>query len=275
MLDAVLKYTFMQNAILSAVLASIVCGIIGTVIVEKKLVMMAGGISHACFGGVGLGYLIGIEPIIGAMFTALLSAFGMAYTNHNVKTNEDTLAGMVWPLGMSLGILFVSLTPGYPPSLDSYLFGDILTVSKTDLWMTGILIVILFAFLIPFLQPLKTYLFDKEFARLNGIPTDLADYVLYVFIALSVTVLIRVVGIILVIALLTIPASIVRIFTFKFNRMMIYAALCGMVMCLGGLALSYLLNVPSGAVIVLLGALMYAASAVGSKIVTGLKKGRP
>lgn len=262
MLEAVMKYTFLQNAIISAFLASIVCGVIGTIIVEKRLVMMSGGISHASFGGVGFGYLVGIEPIIGALIAAVLSALGLAYVKHHVKSNTDTLAGIIWPLGMSLGILFVAVTPGYPPALDSYLFGDILTVSITDLWMTTTLNILILALIIPFFQTLKAYLFDKEFAKLNGIRSELADYILFVLIALSVVVLIRVVGIILVIALLTIPASIVRMFTFKFNRMMIYSALCGMVMCLGGLSLSYLLNIPSGAVIVLLGTSMYLLAAI-------------
>ncbi|HBN84200.1 MAG TPA: hypothetical protein DDZ89_10175, partial [Clostridiales bacterium] len=200
MLDAILKYTFLQNAILSALLASIVCGVIGTIIVEKRLVMMSGGISHASFGGVGFGYLVGIEPMIGALIAAVLSALGLAYVKHHVKSNTDTLAGIIWPLGMSLGILFVSITPGYPPALDSYLFGDILTVSKTDLWMTAILNLLILATIIPFSQTLKAYLFDREFAKLNGIRSEIADYVLYILIALSVVVLIRVVGIILVIA---------------------------------------------------------------------------
>ena len=117
MLDAILKYTFLQNAIISAFLASIVCGVIGTIIVEKRLVMMSGGISHASFGGVGFGYLVGIEPMIGALIAAVLSALGLAYVKHRVKSNTDTLAGIIWPLGMSLGILFVALTPGYPPAM--------------------------------------------------------------------------------------------------------------------------------------------------------------
>lgn len=272
MLDAILKYTFLQNAILSALLASIVCGVIGTIIVEKRLVMMSGGISHASFGGVGFGYLVGIEPMIGALIAAVLSALGLAYVKHHVKSNTDTLAGIIWPLGMSLGILFVSITPGYPPALDSYLFGDILTVSKTDLWMTAILNLLILATIIPFFQTLKAYLFDREFAKLNGIRSEIADYVLYILIALSVVVLIRVVGIILVIALLTIPASIVRMFTFQFNRMMFYSAICGMVMCLGGLTLSYLLNVPSGAVIVLLGTSMYLSAAVAKRAGEKIKR---
>lgn len=266
MLDALIKYEFLRNAVISAFLCSIVCGVIGTIIVEKKLVMMSGGISHASFGGVGLGYLFNIEPIIGALIAAIFSSLGLAYVRHKVKTNTDTLAGIVWPLGMSLGILFISLSKGYPPDLTSYLFGDILTVTKVDILMIVILNIIILGTIIPFFQIFKAYLFDREFSRLNGINAKSMDYVLYLLIGLSVVVMIRVVGIILVIALLTIPAAIVKMFTFDFKRIMIYSALCGMLMCLSGLFVSYTLNIPSGAVIVLLGGIMYfVSSCVGKK----------
>ncbi len=266
MLEAVVKYAFLRNAVISAFLASIVCGVVGTVIVEKKLVMMSGGISHASFGGVGLGYLLGFEPMLGALLTAVLSALGLAYVKHNVKTGADTLAGIIWPLGMSAGILFIYVSPGYPPDLTSYLFGDILTVTSVDLFMIGILNLIVLAVVISYFQLLKAYLFDKEFGILNGINAKVADYILYLFIGLSVVVLIRVVGIILVMALLTIPSAVAKMFTFKFHRIMIFSALFGMIICIGGLSISYVLNIPSGSVIVLAGGFLYIVAAFLKKI---------
>lgn len=130
MIDAILKYTFLQNAIISAVLASIICGIIGTIIVEKKLVMMSGGIAHSAFGGIGMGYFLNIEPIIGALIFAIISSFGIVTIKEKSELNADTIIGMFWTLGMALGIIFISITSGYPPDISSYLFGDILTASK-------------------------------------------------------------------------------------------------------------------------------------------------
>ena len=131
MIDAILKYTFLQHAIIGAILASIICGIIGTIIVEKKLVMMSGGIAHTAFGGVGMGYFLKIEPIIGALIFAIISSFGIVGIKRKSRVNTDTIIGMFWSLGMALGIIFISLTPGYPPDISSYLFGPRFYVSTS------------------------------------------------------------------------------------------------------------------------------------------------
>lgn len=130
-----LEYQFMQNAFIAAILVSIACGVVGTYIVIKRIVSLSGGISHAAFGGIGLGYFLGINPVITAIPFSIISAFLMGVITRNVKISEDTAIGILWSVGMSLGVIFISLTPGYASDLFSYLFGNILTVTRTDLWM--------------------------------------------------------------------------------------------------------------------------------------------
>eukprot|EP00831_Metopus_contortus_P052818 TRINITY_DN4435_c0_g1_i4.p1 TRINITY_DN4435_c0_g1~~TRINITY_DN4435_c0_g1_i4.p1 ORF type:complete len:488 (-),score=62.08 TRINITY_DN4435_c0_g1_i4:39-1502(-) len=159
LIETILKYTFLQHAIISSILASIMCGIIGTIIVEKKLVMMSGGIAHTAFGGVGMGYFLKIEPIIGAFIFAVISSFGIVGIKKKSKINTDAVIGMFWSLGMALGIVFISITPGYPPDISSYLFGDILTVTKLDIYMMIALNFIVVFLLIAFFHQIKAYLF--------------------------------------------------------------------------------------------------------------------
>jgi zinc transport system permease protein len=254
-----LQYQFMKNALASAVLASILCGIIGTIIVEKKLVSMSGGIAHTTYGGIGLGFLLGIEPLIGGIGFALAAAFGISYIQRKTTTGSDTLVGMFWAVGMGLGVVFVAMTPGYPPDMTTYLFGDILTVSSG---FVGIMIgwtlwtVLFTAALYPYL---KAYLFDEEHAQILGFQTRNLEYLLYAMIALSIVFLIKVVGIVLAIALLTIPPATAKNFSFDLKKIMIYSILIGCMTSIGGMLLSYMYNIPSGATIILLSIVLYVA----------------
>ncbi len=252
MIEALLKYTFLQHAFITAILASVVCGIIGTIVVEKKLVMMSGGIAHTAFGGIGLGYCIGIEPIVGALFFAGGSSFAVAAIKRNTNTNPDTLIGILWSMGMAAGILFISLTPGYPPDMSSYLFGDILTVSVFDIYTITVLVSFIVFIMIAFYNYWKSFLFDEEFSFVIGLKTAFMEYFMFLLIALTVVVLIRVVGIILVISLLTAPPAIAKFFTFDLKKMMALSILIGMIFSISGLWLSYYFNIPSGAMIILL-----------------------
>ena len=164
MIEALFKYQFLQNALFSGILASIVCGMIGVVIVEKKLVMMSGGIAHTAYGGVGLGYLAGFEPIIGAFLFSICAALGIGYIKRKGGARSDVIIGLFWSLGMALGILFIALLPGYPPDVSSYLFGSILSVTKTDLYLMRILTLIVTLVIITLYHNWKAYLFDEEFA---------------------------------------------------------------------------------------------------------------
>jgi len=257
MIQAIFEYQFMQNAIIAGILASIVCGIIGVMIVEKKLVMMSGGIAHTAYGGVGLGYLLNFPPILGAFFFAIAAAFGIGFIKRKGGTRSDVIISMFWSLGMALGILFIALRPGYPPDLSSYLFGNILSVTRADLWLMLILAFLVIAVVTIFYQDWKNYLFDEEFAFVMGKPTGFMEYLLLLLVALTVVVLIRVVGIILVISLLAAPAAIAEMITHRFEQRMGYAIMFGFITTLGGLTISYYWNVASGASIVLLSAAIY------------------
>lgn len=257
MIEAIFKYTFMQNALIAAILASIVCGIIGTVIVEKRLVSMSGGIAHASFGGIGLGYLLGIEPIFGGLAFALFASLSIPAIARNTSARSDTLIGIFWSAGMALGIFFISLMPGYPPDMTSYLFGDILTVSKSYLYIMAFMTVVLILIFGSMFTHWQAYLFDEEFTSIIGVKTHWLEKWLYGMIALSIVVLIKVVGIILVIALFTIPAASAKLFSIDLKKVIIRSIGFGMFYSLVGLYISYRFNIASGASIILFASISY------------------
>ena len=262
MLKALVQYNYLQNAVISAILASIACGIIGTIVIEKRLVMMSGGIAHTAFGGIGLGYWLGIEPIIGALFFSIAAALGIATIKRKTNVNPDIPIGLFWSAGMALGILFIYLAPGYPPDMSSYLFGDILTVSRGNLILILALDILVVATVVSLFQAFKAYIFDEEFSTVIGMHTLIIEYILFILIALAVVVLIHVVGIILIMALLTAPPAIARFITHDLKRVMIYAVILSIIFCLSGLWISYTLNISSGAAIVLLTSATYGLVSV-------------
>lgn len=257
MIKALFEYQFIQNALIASILASVVCGIVGVIVIEKKLVMMSGGIAHTSYGGVGLGYLMGFEPIIGAFIFSVLAAIGVGYIKRRGSTSTDVIIGIFWSLGMALGILFIALMPGYPPDLSSYLFGSILSVTKFDLSLIAILTCIVTLVIVVFYNYWKSYLFDEEFASIIGVKTAFLEYLLLVLIAMTVVVLIRVVGIILVLTLITTPAATAGMLTSNLEKRMIFSILLGGFYCIAGLWISYTLDIASGAAIVILSALCY------------------
>lgn len=265
MIQDFLSYQFLQNAFFASLLASIACGIIGVIIVEKKLVMMSGGISHTSFGGIGLGYLLGIEPLIGGLIFSMLAAVGVIKIKNQTKTSEDTLLGMMWAAGMALGIIFISIRSGYPPDMTSYLFGDILTVSKSDLMVMLLLNVFLVGIIFLFFEYWKAYLFDEELLQVLEFKVERFELVLYLLIAISIVVLIKAVGIILVIAMLTIPASIAKMFVKDLKKLIIFATILGLFHFLLGLMISYYINISSGATIILISTASYGLFTVIKK----------
>ncbi len=267
MIKAIFTYTFLQNAVLGALLTSIVCGLIGTIIVEKKLVMMSGGIAHTSFGGIGLGYYLDIEPIFGALFFSVLASMGIASIKRNSRTGSDTLIGIFWAIGMALGILFISLTPGYPPDISSYLFGDILTITTLDLQVMLAATILICIVIVGLFNYWKAYLFDEEFLEVLGVNTKFLEYFLFILIGLTIVILIRLVGIILVIAMLTAPPATARLFTNDLKKLMFYASLLGIFFSMTGLWFSYNLNISSGAAIILLAGLSYFLSYFIKKLV--------
>lgn len=250
-MPGILQYEFMQNALIAGLLAAIACGVIGVYVVVKRVVFISGGIAHASFGGIGLGYLLGINPVLGAMLFAIASALGMGLMTKRTKLSEDTAIGILWAMGMALGIIFIGLAPGYAPDLFSYLFGGILTVPTFDLILMLVLDVVIVAIVLLFYKEFLLLSFDEEFSTVAGVPTQRLYLLLLCLIALTVVVLIRVVGIILVIALLTIPAALARQFTHSLQKMILLSILAGAVFTFSGLWLSYLLDLASGATIIL------------------------
>jgi zinc transport system permease protein len=264
LMDTILQYEFGQNALLAAIFASISCGIIGTYIVAKRIVFISGGITHASFGGIGIGYYLGINPIIGAMVFGVISALGMEFFTKKVDMREDSAIAMLWALGMAVGIIFVYLTPGYAPNLLSYLFGNILMVSYYDLLMMFLLTVAISVFFIFSLKMILFVSFDEEFARINNAPVKVFNMVLMGLVALTIVFNIKVVGIILVMSLLTIPQAIANIFTRTFAMMMVLSVVFAFIGSVSGLILSYKLDIPSGAAIIFSLILLFLIIKTGS-----------
>jgi zinc transport system permease protein len=252
-----LQYEFVRNAIMAGILASIACGIIGVYVVVKRIVFISGGIAHASFGGIGLGYYLGINPILGVLPFSIASALSMGWVSKRSRLPEDTAIGILWAMGMSIGIILVSMTPGYAPDLMTYLFGNILTVPFSDIVLMLVLDAIIILVVYSFFKEFLALCFDEEFATVRGVHAERLYLVLLCLIALTIVVLIRMVGVILVIALLTIPAAMSRQFTSNLKKMMLLSIMFGAIFSSGGIWLSYLFDVPSGATIVLVMSAVY------------------
>lgn len=251
MLEA-LQYEFMRNALMAGLLAAVACGIVGVYVVVKKIVFISGGIAHASFGGIGLGYFLGINPIIGALFFSLASGVAIGAITRRTRLAADTAIGILWALGMALGVMFIALTPGYAPDLMSYLFGSILTVPFSDILLMLVLVAVIIGIAVALYKEYLILSFDEEYGTAVGMPVGKLYLLLLAMIALTVVVLIQIVGMILVIALLTFPAAMARQFTHNMKTMMLLAVFLGFLFIVGGLWLSYVLKLPSGATIVLL-----------------------
>ena len=260
------NYTFFQHALLGSLFASIACGIIGTYIVTRRLVFISGGITHASFGGIGIGLYTGISPILGAAIFSVLSAFGVEWLSKRKDMREDSAIAVFWTFGMAIGIIFSFLAPGFTPDLSAFLFGNILTITLTDIWMLVILSLILIGFFYFFLTPIIYIAFDREYARSQRIPVRLFEYILMMFIALTIVACLRMIGIVLVISLLTLPQMTANLFTHSFMKIIFMSIGIGFISCSGGLLLSYQLQVPSGASIIFFSILVYAFCKMGKTL---------
>ena len=245
------QFEFMQNALIAGLLASIVCGIIGTLVVVNRLAFLSGGIAHAAYGGIGIAFYFGLPFVVGTLGFALLAALLMAVVTLKARHRSDTIVGVLWAVGMALGVILLDLTPGYNVDLMSYLFGSILTVPQSDLWQMLVVALLIVGVVFYFYNDFLAMSYDSEFARLRHIPVRLLYFLLLAMIAVSIVILIRVVGLILVIALLTIPPYIAEKFAGSLRTMMIIAALISCAFTMIGLWLSYILNLTSGATIIM------------------------
>lgn len=260
------QYTFFQHALLGSLFASIACGIIGTYIVTRRLVFISGGITHASFGGIGLGLYTGISPLLSAAVFSVLSAFGVEWLSKRKDMREDSAIAVFWTFGMAVGIIFSFLAPGFTPDLSAFLFGNILTITPTDIYMLALLSILLIVFFTLFLNPIVCIAFDREFARSQRIPVALFEYLLMMFIALTIVSCLRMVGIVLAISLLTLPQMTANLFTHSFKRIIWLSVFIGYQGCLGGLFISYKLQVPSGAAIIFFSILIYTLCKMGKSM---------
>ncbi|MDU1889201.1 MAG: metal ABC transporter permease [Dysgonomonas sp.] len=245
-----LSYNFFQNALLGSLFASIACGIIGSYIVIRRLVFVSGGITHASLGGIGIGFYFGWNPILAAMVFSILSAFGIELLSSQKGVREDSAIGSFWSLGMAIGIIFIYLKPGFAPNLSDYLFGNILTITHADIIYLAILsIVLILTFMIWGKQILFTA-FDPDFAKTRKLPVDVIKYLMMMLIAVTIVLSIRLVGIVLLMSILTVPQMTANLFTSNFRKMIFLSILIGLFGCVIGLLLSALLDVPSGVFII-------------------------
>lgn len=255
-----LSYAFFQRALAAGLLAAVACGIIGTLVVVRRIASISGGLAHASFGGIGLGYLAGFPPMAGALLFGLASALGIGLAEIRLRQGLDTLIAMVWAVGMALGIVFASLAPGPTPDLLSYLFGNILFVPSEYLWFAAGLDLLLLGVVLLGFRQIQATCFDEEFSWVIGVPVGLVFHVVLGLTALTVVLLIRVVGVILVIALLTIPAAIAGQRARTLGQMMLIATLLSAALTTGGLVLSYEPDLPPGATIIVLSGVVYLAT---------------
>jgi zinc transport system permease protein len=246
----IFQYEFIIKGILGAIFASITAGIAGTYVVSKRMVFLGGGITHASFGGIGIGYFIGINPVIGAAIFGIMSALGVEYLSVKQKIREDSAIGILWAFGMATGIIFMYLTPGYSPNLMSYLFGSILTVTNADLIALGIMSLILILYFGMFYRAILYISFDEVFARTYSSYVDIFKYITTSLIALTIVLNIRMAGVVLVISLLTIPPNIAMLFTKVYFKIVLGSVLAGFIGTASGYAISYFAGIPVGATII-------------------------
>jgi zinc transport system permease protein len=247
---SIFQYGFIIKGLLGAIFASITAGLAGTYVVSKRMVFLSGGITHASFGGIGIGYFIGINPVVGAAVFGILSALGVEYLSVKQKIREDSAIGILWAFGMAIGIIFIYLTPGYTPNLMSYLFGSILTVSRADIVALGIMSVILILYFGIFYRTILYISFDEVFARTYSSYVDVFKYITTSLIALTIVLNIRMAGVVLVISLLTIPPNIAMLFTRVYFKIVIWSVIAGFIGTATGYAISYYAGIPVGATII-------------------------
>ena len=247
----VLHLEFIQRALLAGFLVSVACGIIGVYVVVNRIVFISGGIAHAAFGGIGLGYYLRINPVLGALLFSVGAAIAMGTVQRRTDERADTVVGMMWAIGMAVGIILIDLAPGYAADLMSYLFGSILTVPWADLAIMLLLDVVIIALVVAFYKELLAISFDEGYATTASVRVDAIHLLLLCLVALTVVMLMRVVGLILVIALLTVPAAIAGQLTGNLKRMMVISIVLGAIFTTTGLWISYVLDLTSGATIIL------------------------
>lgn len=247
----IFSYDFFRNAFIGIVLLSIASAVIGTYIVTRRLVSISGGITHACFGGLGLGYFLGLNPVVMAAVFAVGSSLGVRWMADHHRVREDSAIAVIWALGMALGTLFIFLTPGYVPELNSFLFGNVLTITKSDLLTFAIFTVVLLAFFACYFNKIVICAFDRDFAQVRRLPVGFITTVMTVLIAVCIVLTIRLVGVMLLMSMFALPQMIAETFCHRFKTMMLLSIAVSLGCSIAGLLLGTVINVPCSALIVL------------------------
>jgi zinc transport system permease protein len=261
-----LHYEFLRNALLAGLLASVLCGIMGTLVVVNRIVFISGGIAHAAYGGIGLAFYFGWPYLVGTTGFALLAAMLMAAISIRIKHRVDTIIGVIWALGMAFGIIMIDLTPGYNVDLMSYLFGSILTVPVSDLLIMLLLSALITVLVACYYKDMLALSYDEEFAQIRGVPVRGLYFSMIAMLAVTIVMVIQVVGLILVIALLTIPPFIVEKHARSLGQMMVGSSLLGALFTISGLWLSYKYNLTSGATIIMVSGVAFLISLLIERI---------
>lgn len=267
----IFAYDFMRNALYASLLVGVACGLIGTLVVLNRIVFLGGGIAHAAYGGIGLAYYFGQDPLLGAILFSIISALGMGLVHLRTKARSDTLIGVMWSIGMAIGIIFVSLTPGFKADLMSYLFGSLLAVSAEDLRIMALVAVLVILFVVLLYRSLQAISFDETFSTVRNLPVVALYLLMLVMIGLTVVVAMRIVGLILVIALLTIPPATANLFLKDMKGMMLLSVGLGWIFSFVGLIAAFALNLQAGPVIILVASLSYLIAAAAKKLTISQK----
>jgi zinc transport system permease protein len=268
----IFQYEFIIKGLLGAIFASITAGLAGTYIVSRRMVFLSGGISHASFGGIGIGYFAGINPVIGAAVFGILSALGIEYLSVKQKIREDSAIGILWAFGMAVGIIFMYLTPGYAPNLMSYLFGSILTVTNADIIALGILSFILIFYFGIFYRTIIYISFDESYARTYSSYVYMFKYFTTALMALTIVLNIRMAGVVLVLSLLTVPPNIAMLFTKTYSRIVLWSIITGFAGTSAGYTISYFAGIPVGATIIFTLVVIWLLAKGTQQLFTKLKK---
>ena len=247
----IFDYDFFRNALTGVILTSIASAVIGTYIVTRRLVSISGGVTHACFGGLGLGYYLGWNPLFGAALFAIASSLGVQWMSSRHRVREDSAIAVIWALGMAIGTLFIFLTPGYVPELNTFLFGNILTISSSDIWAFAIFTVVLIIFMAAFFKKIVICAFDPDFAAVKQLPVMFISTAMTVLVAVCIVLTIRLVGVMLLMSMLALPQMTAETFCHRFKTIMFLSIAISLLCSLAGLFLATVIEVPCSALIVL------------------------
>lgn len=252
-----LTYPFFQRALVAIIFISVAMAVTGVYVMSRRMIFISGGITHACFGGLGLGYFIGVSPVAMAAVFAVGGSLGVDWLSRRARLRSDSAIAVIWAVGMALGVLFIFLGDGYVPQLNTFLFGNVLTVTNSDLWLFGGFTLLLLLFFLLFRRSIETISFDRDFARVNRLPVTFIDTAMTLFVSLAIVLSIRLVGIMLLMSLLSLPQIIAETRCRRFGRLVIFSSVVALAGGAGGLFLSGCIGVPASATIVLLLALLF------------------